>query len=483
MWYRLSLNMGKILAATCCLLCFAVASAQDTGHLSSGMVIPKVICAGNPQQSYALYLPSTYSAGKSWPIIYAFDPGARGQIAVEAIRGAAEKSGYIVAASNNSRNGEEAVSTQALRAIWDDTQRRFSINERRRYFAGMSGGARLAVAFAISCKGCVAGVMANAAGFPHGMKPSGSLKFAYFAAVGDADFNFLEFFDLRSELEESGMQFRIRPFEGTHGWAPPDVWQEALNWMDLQAIRAGSLKADNARVKELYDTAMQRASHLLAQNDFLTAFREYQFTVKDFSGLTDTAVAQKEVKDLVADKRLKNARKQETAVAEDQRRIILRPSQQMQDLAAGNLSPEDFMALRSDLAALLRQTQASGAGKDPRLIPTRRALSGLVVEAFEGGQFAISQKKYDIALQFFDLAVSGSDNPGWAYFQRACVYAITSDKKHMLAELKQASSDGYHDVLALNAPEFQPFQSDPDFQEILRAWAAEADSRFHLTAP
>ena len=437
-------------------------------------MIPKIICTGNPQQSYALYLPSTYSPDKSWPIIYAFDPGARGEIAVDAIREAAEKSGYIVVASNNSRNGEEAVSTQALRAIWDDTQQRFSINERRRYFAGMSGGARLAVAFAISCNGCVAGVIANAAGFPPGMKPSAALKFAYFAAVGDADFNFLEFYDLRSELEESGMQFRIRPFEGAHGWAPPEVWQEALNWMDLQAIRAGSLNADNARVKELFDAAMQRANRLLSQNDFLEAFREYQFTVKDFSGLTSIAAAEKEIKDLAPDKRLKNARKQETAVAEDQRRIISRPSQQMQYLAAGNLSPEDFMALRSNLAALLRQTQGKGAEKDSHLIPTRRALSGLVVEAFEGGQFAIAQKKYDIALLFFDLAVSGSDNPGWAYVQRARVYAITSDKKHMLVELKQASSDGYHDVAALNSPEFQPFQSDPDFQEILRAWAARA---------
>lgn len=473
MWQRLSLSMGKILAATCCLLWVAVASAQNARHLSSGTVIPKVICAGNPQQSYALYLPSAYSPSKSWPIIYAFDPGARGEIAVEAIREAAEKSGYIVAASNNSRNGEEAVSTQALRAIWDDTQRRFSINERRRYFAGMSGGARIAAAFAISCKGCVVGVIANAAGFPHAMPPSRSMKFAYFAAVGDADFNFLEFYDLRSLLEESGMQFRIRPFEGTHGWAPPEVWQEALNWMDLQAIRAGSLKVDHARVKELYDAAMQRASQLLAQNDFLTSFREYQFTVKDFSGLTDTTAAQKEVKELGSDKRLKNARKQESAVAEEQRRLILRPSQQMQDLAAGNLSPEDFMALRSSLAALLRQTQAKGAEKDPRLVPTRRALSGLVVEAFEGGQFAIRQKKYDIALRFFDLVASASDNPGWACFQRARVYAITSDKKHMIEELKQASSDGYRNVAALNAPEFQPFQSEPDFQEISRDWAAE----------
>ena len=466
--------MRKVLAAAFCLLYLGVAMAQDAGHLAPGAVIPKIGCAGNPQQNYALYLPSTYSTDRSWPIIYAFDPGARGEIAVEAIREAAEKSGYIVVASNNSRNGAEAVSTQAMRAMWDDTQQRFSINERRRYLAGMSGGARLAVAFAISCNGCVAGVIANAAGFPQGRKPSNSVKFAYFAAYGNADFNFLEFVDLRRELEESGMQFRIRVFEGSHGWAPSEVWQQALDWMDLQGIRASSLKGDHERIKGLYDAAMQRANQLLAQRDFLAAFREYQFTVRDFSGLADVAAAEKEVNALSDDKQLKNAQKQEKDAADDQRQLMSQPSQQMQDLAADDLSPKDFTALRSTFAALLKKTQGRGEEKDPRLLPTRRALSGLVIQAFEGGQFTMDQKKYDVALRFFDLAVAGADNPGWGHFLRARVYAITSDKKHMLVELQQASSSGYHDSAALRSPEFQAFQSDLDFQELARAWEAAA---------
>ena len=465
--------MWKFLAAALCLLCFGVAEGQDAAHLTPGTVIPKVICAGNPQLSYALYLPSAYSPEKKWPILYAFDPGARGEVAVETIRAAAEKAGYIVVASNDSRNGAEALSTQAIAATWDDTQQRFSISERRRYFAGMSGGARLAVAFAISCNGCVAGVIANAAGFPLGRRPSKSAKFAYFAAYGDADFNFLEFVDLRRQLEDSGMQFRIRVFEGSHGWAPPAVWPEALDWMDLQAMRDGSLKADNAQIKELYDAAMQRASQLLIEHDFLAAFREYQFTVRDFSGLTDVAAAEKEVNALSEDKQLKSAQKQEKDAADDQRRLMSQPSNQMQDLAAGDLSNEGFAALRSTFAALLKKTQG-GEKKDRRLLPARRALSGLVVQAFEGGQFAIDQKKYDVALQFFELTAAGSENAGWSHFLRARVYALMSDKKHMLVELQQASSGGYHDSASLRLPEFASFQSDPDFQEVTRTWEGKA---------
>ena len=56
-----------------------------------GKVIPSVPCKGKPEQSYALYLPSNYSASKPWPLIAAFDPGARGQMAVDAFKEAAER--------------------------------------------------------------------------------------------------------------------------------------------------------------------------------------------------------------------------------------------------------------------------------------------------------------------------------------------------------------------------------------------------------
>lgn len=463
--------MGRGLLTASCILWCATSLAQDAEHFSPGTVIPKVVCAGNVQQTYALYLPSGYSSAARWPIIYVFDPGGRGPTAVEAIREAVEKYGYIVVASNNARNGAEAVSSDAAKAMWQDTQQRFAIDEHRRYFAGMSGGARMATALAIYCNGCVAGVIANAAGFPQGRTPSGALKFAYFGAIGSADFNFLEFVDLRHELEASGMQYRIRVFQGWHGWAPPEVWQEALHWMDLQATRAGFLNRDKAWIQESYGEAMQRASRLLEQRDVLEALREYSFTVRDFSGLTDIGSAEKQVNVLSGDKRLKNAQKQELAAADEQRRLISEPSAEIQALADGTLSPEQLMHLRSTFTNLLARTRAFQHTEDPQALIARRALSGLVVQALESGQSAMDHKKYDVALHLFDLAVSGSENPGWGHYHCARVYAVRADKKHMLAELKQAFAGGFRDPLALKSQEFQPFQSDTDFQAVLQTWS------------
>src|SRR5438309_11991587 len=70
-----------------------------------GTVVSRLACHDDPAQSYALYLPSKYSPDRRWPVLYAFDPFARGKTAVEVYKLAAEKYGYIVAASNNSKNG------------------------------------------------------------------------------------------------------------------------------------------------------------------------------------------------------------------------------------------------------------------------------------------------------------------------------------------------------------------------------------------
>lgn len=463
---------SNCLALVCCVVCCGTTAAQSQQHFSPGVVIPRIVCDNNPQQSYALYLPSRYSTAKRWPIIYTFDPGARGQVAVEAIRAAAEEYGYIVVGSNNSRNGAESTSTQAASAMWRDTQQRFAIDENRRYFVGMSGGARMATALAISCNGCVAGVIANAAGFPLGKKPSNALTFAYFAAYGNADFNFLEFVDLRHALEASGMQFLIRVFEGQHGWAPPEVWQEALNWMDIQAMRAGSMQRDAIRVQHSYEAAIARANQFGSNKDFMAMFREYRFTARAFSGLTDTREAEQGAAALESDKRVKIGEKRELAMAAQQRAIMDEPSAQMEALGEGNLGAGDFMALRDSLSTLRKRIQNSRDDREAALV-NRRALSGLVVRAFESGQFAVDQKRYDIAIHFFDLAISGSENPAWGHIQRARVYAITADKKHMLAELNQALSGGFHDVSVLRWPEFQPFQSDPDFQRTVQEWSSK----------
>ena len=71
--------------------------AAPQQDLQTGVVIAKVSTAAQPGQSYALYIPSHYTHEKRWPIVYVFDPFARGSVPVELMKDAAELYGYIVA--------------------------------------------------------------------------------------------------------------------------------------------------------------------------------------------------------------------------------------------------------------------------------------------------------------------------------------------------------------------------------------------------
>ena len=154
----------------CFLMLCAVGSTQDVSKdapFEKGKVIEKVVSQSDPNQSYALYLPSQYTPDKKWPILYCFDPSENGKEPADLFREAAEKYGYILACTNNFRSDDSsAPGMQAANTLWKDTHSRFSIQEERIYATGFSGGARISCDIGLQKKGVIAGVIGCGAGFP-----------------------------------------------------------------------------------------------------------------------------------------------------------------------------------------------------------------------------------------------------------------------------------------------------------------------------
>ena len=115
--YHFAMPPGsRALVVAACLIASPVVSAAAQ-TLPRGVIVDSVACAGDASQTYALYLPSTYSPDRAWNLLLAFHPGARGRQMVEKYAAAAEQYGYIVAGSNTSRNGPWSVSAAAVRAM------------------------------------------------------------------------------------------------------------------------------------------------------------------------------------------------------------------------------------------------------------------------------------------------------------------------------------------------------------------------------
>jgi predicted esterase len=205
----------------------------------------------HPGQSYALFVPTNYTADRRWPMLYCLDPGARGRAAVERFAAAAEMAGWLVAGSNNSRNGPIAPSQEAIRLMVLDTHQRLAIDDGRIYAAGLSGGARLALAWAAGQNGGIAGVVASSAGFG-GPTPK-QIAFRIFMTTGMDDFNHDELYRLSRELAKRGVPHRFTEFEGGHEWLPASLAEEAFSYF------AGTLPARAAETSK--DTEHQAADY------------------------------------------------------------------------------------------------------------------------------------------------------------------------------------------------------------------------------
>src|SRR5690349_24973615 len=100
---------------------FSTVDNAQAENLTRSEVIGKDGCKADAAQSYALYLPTSYTTEKRWAVLYCFDPAARGVLPVKLFQTAAEKYGYIVVGSNNSRNGRGMPTTGSVRTLLQDT--------------------------------------------------------------------------------------------------------------------------------------------------------------------------------------------------------------------------------------------------------------------------------------------------------------------------------------------------------------------------
>jgi dienelactone hydrolase len=260
------------------LACAPPLAAQD---LPRGTIVDAVTCADEPTQTYALYLPSSYSRDRAWSLLIAFHPAARGRAMVEKYQAAAEIYGYIVAGSNTSRNGPVSVSAASVRAMSADLGQRFSIDADRMYLTGMSGGARIAMQVALGNRN-IAGVIASSAGYPDA-RPRSSVPFPVFGTAGIDDFNYLEMRQLDRKLRSP---HHLEIFNGGHMLPPDSIALEAIEWMELQAMKAGRKPKDDALIDRLLEKRRQR---LAASADGAATVHLLEAVADDFKGLRDVS--------------------------------------------------------------------------------------------------------------------------------------------------------------------------------------------------
>jgi dienelactone hydrolase len=303
----------RVAAAALCIVAGGAWRARSQ-ELPRGVVIDDVKCADDAGQSYSLYLPSTYRPDRVWNLLIGFHPGARGRAIVETYQAAAEQYGYIVAGSNTARNGPWAISMASVRAMSADLGLRFSVDVNRLYLTGLSGGARVALQVALTNNN-IAGVIASSAGYPDN-KPRGSVPFALFGTAGTDDFNYIEMRQLDRKLTSP---HRLAVFNGGHTLPPPPVALEAIEWMEVQAMKSGRRPKDAALVERLFAKRQQLVESSASET---AAVHLLEAAAEDFGWLRDVSAETARAAELSRQPEVRKALARERADDEAEVRLV-----------------------------------------------------------------------------------------------------------------------------------------------------------------
>jgi hypothetical protein len=408
-----------------------------------GKLIEKVICKTDPSQSYALYIPIKAS-NTPLPVIYFFDPHGDGTLPLKKYRSLADAYGYILAGSNNSKNGNDWASTENIwRHLSDDSKSRLKINEARIYTCGFSGGAKVASFIALQHPG-IKGVIAGGAGLPDGA-PAGDYNFSFTAIAGEGDMNLTDLVAIDGDLARTRTRHRIIIFDGKHEWAPENIMNLAFAGLLFDAIRQGTIPKDNALIGRYVTNSKTRLTTNIQSHRLIKAMQECQLSISLLDGLTaETNWFQT----------------QAASISNDPQYQQQLQSQQSQLLKEQNTKVEYMQHFQQQempyWTATIHDLQVKAAAKTSERGMYQRLQAYLSLAFYSFSNRLISNNENDRARYFTELYKTADPTNGEAWYFSAILHVREKNAQAAEHDLEKAVQCGFNDKVRLTRqPEFK----------------------------
>jgi hypothetical protein len=434
-----------------------VASAPEyDGSLVKGRVTDSVICRKDNNQYYALYLPSYYSPSKSFPCIFFFDAHARGGMPVRAYKDIAEKYGFVLVGSDNSKNGTPWQVTNGLvNTLMQEVQARINIDPKRIYTAGFSGGSRVASSVAI-LDGGVAGVIGCAAGFPS-VEQGIQNKFDYFGIVGDFDFNETEMVQLDEMLQQNGFAHQLLTTGNIHGWASSADFETGLLWMQANAMKEHLQPKNDTLVNALEKDFDIRITSARMAKEWIRAHELLAGIIRVLDGLADASPYKKQAAEVDAGAAYKSA-------------IAMQSQLQPEELAQQQELQKEFAGMNEKwwgqkIAELNSNIKNAKTLQESQMY--KRLLNYLGLVGYMYSDHALKSSDLTNAESYLKIfKMADPKNPDCSYLA-AVYYMEKGNQPQAITALNEAAALGYSEVSKLlTDPAFSNLHDDPGFRSV-----------------
>jgi len=429
-------------------------------NFPTGKVIDQVICKNNASQSYALYLPSTYSTEKKYPIIYAFDPHGTGKLPVSFYKELAEQYGYIIVGSNNSKNGTSWDESQIIAStLFTDAGNRLSINNQRIYLLGFSGGARVANAL-VANNGFVAGVICCGAAAPAATGNITRNNYSFFGIVGSEDFNYTEMkkYDL-VDLAGHNIKHALITFDGKHEWPTKDIMADGFLWLELNEMRKNLTNKNDSLISNHFQPVLKQIELYQQKKQLFAVYELCRKTINFYDGLTDLSSVLASYKAVQASPEIDKQLKLEEASwgAEEQLKQYYIKALQTENINWWNKSISE-----------LRQKIKTDRDKN-KVLMYKRTLSFLSLAAYMQTSGALKQNNVPAADFYGQLYLLVDPTNNEADYLMASIFAKQGKTKEAVKSLSNAVKNKFTDISRLQSDSvFNEIKNTKEFEEVVK---------------
>jgi predicted esterase len=430
----------------------------------AGKVIPEIRCQKDPSVTYALYLPPDYSAKKRYPLMLVFDPHASGALPLGKYKALAEKYGYILIGSNDSKNGQNQSQTAGIVQVLFNEIPQYNVDTNRIYTMGFSGGGRVAGLVGLY-RGGVAGIITCGAGLP-GTTEQARFRPDFIGIAGLGDFNMFELMKLDGGLEKSGFHHALVLFDGIHAWPPEEIMENAFLWSDFCAMKESRIPKNDKLISDYISGKTAILDDLDKKGSIL---KEYDL-LKTMINFLDGLVPVDGLRNRLADLEKRQDVKKQLADREARMNNELKQQQEY----ANDMFVKELGWWKKEITNYgLRITNSKKPGDS---LPAKRMMSYLSLLAYMSSTRALAQM--DTMSAAYALTVYewvDPDNPE-VYYLKALLAAKEFRNKDVLPLLKKAMDKGFKDADRVSSQmEFESVRKEPGYELLLQEMSGKID--------
>lgn len=435
-------------------------SAESDNTITSTPVFPKenfphdivirsVSFTTDTLQSFALYLPPSYSATEKFPVIIFFDPHGNGALPLTKYKGLAKQFGWVLIGSNNLKNGLTLSTTNRITAsLIREIQSQMALDPKRISIAGFSGGAKVALSYAMDHPEITNVIYAGAATpLQH---PNPGLSLLGFSGVNDMNYTELLAFD--QSLSLTNMKHFLIEWNGKHEWPDSNIFMNAFYSIAFNDMRNNLLDIDEGmivRFQKWNDDAIESNPSPLLKAMLLDKARYFLHSLSPVTSYNNQLSA------LEQRPEFQSAAKEKQQWVEQEQK----------------LKQEYYTAFSEKNMAWWKQEIGKLNGSnDPGMKPMHQRLLGFIsLAGYSIAGNAIRQNQFETAnkmLNIYKLAdPENSDQP----FLEACYFAKLNEPEKAIASLNRAINLGLQDVSKImNEPALSSLHSMPEFMALVK---------------